>query len=79
MPRRRKDAVVRRGLGHVRLAAGRRPGSVLLRRSDAARVQKRFGFAEPCLTVEGEPLELLLWAAGRERVARVELGHPEIG
>ena len=56
-----------------RLAAGRRPGSVLLRRSDAARVQRRFGSHDPCLTVEGEPLELLLWASGRERVARVEL------
>jgi uncharacterized protein (TIGR03085 family) len=66
-------------LFYGRLAAGRRPGSVLLRRSDATRVQKRFGSAEPCRTVEGEPLELLLWAGGREQVARVEVGEVEIG
>ena len=56
-----------------RLASGRRPGSLLLRRSDAPRVQKRYGHAEPCTTVEGEPLELLLWASGREDVARVSV------
>ncbi len=54
-----------------RLASGRRPGSLLLRRTDAPRVQKRFGHGEPETTVEGEALELLLWASGREDVARV--------
>lgn len=56
-----------------RLAAGRRKDGLLLRRSDAARVQKHFGSAEPFTTVEGEPLELLLWTSGREDVARVEI------
>ena len=56
-----------------RMAAGRRKDGLLLRRSDAARVQKHFGPAEPFTTVEGEPLELLLWTSGREDVARVEI------
>lgn len=60
-------------LFYGRLAAGRRKDGLLLRRSDAPRVQKHFGPAEPFTTVEGEPLELLLWASGREDVARVEI------
>jgi uncharacterized protein (TIGR03085 family) len=56
-----------------RLAAGRRKDGLLLRRSDAARVQKHFGPAEPFTTVEGEPLELLLWTSGREDFARVDI------
>ena len=50
-----------------RRAAGRR--GLVLRRSDAAGVEKRYGTGGR--TVEGEPLELLLWAAGRRDVARV--------
>ena len=51
-----------------RQAAGR-PGGLILRRSDAEGVEKTFG--EGRTVVEGEPLELLLWASGRTDVARV--------
>ena len=42
---------------------------VVLRRSDVDGEEKRIGAAGR--TVEGEPMELLLWAAGRRDVARV--------
>jgi uncharacterized protein (TIGR03085 family) len=51
--------------------AGRRPGGLVLRRSDAAGVEKRYGAGRT--TVEGEPMELLLWASGRKDVAQVEV------
>ena len=51
----------------ARRAAGRR--GLVLRRSDAPGVEKRYGAGGR--TVEGEPLELLLWAARRRDVARV--------
>jgi len=51
----------------ARRAAGRR--GLVLRRTDVPDVEKRFGAGGR--TVEGEPLELLLWAAGRRDVARV--------
>jgi uncharacterized protein (TIGR03083 family) len=51
-----------------RRAAGRR--GLVLRRSDTG-VQKRLGAGGR--TVEGEPMELLLWAAGRRDIARVEV------
>jgi uncharacterized protein (TIGR03085 family) len=51
----------------ARRAAGR-PG-VVLRRSDVPGVEKRIG--RGARTVEGEPMELLLWASGRGNVARV--------
>jgi uncharacterized protein (TIGR03085 family) len=51
-----------------RRAAGR-PGGLILRRSDVPGVEKKFG--EGKTVVEGEPLELLLWASGRRDVARV--------
>lgn len=51
----------------ARKAAGRR--GLRLRRTDVPGVEKRFGAAGR--TVEGEPLELLLWASGRRDVARV--------
>jgi hypothetical protein len=51
-----------------RRAAGR-PGGLILRRSDVTGVEKKFG--EGNTVVEGEPLELLLWASGRRDVARV--------
>ena len=44
---------------------------VLLRRSDVRDVEARIGSGTA--TVTGEPLELLLWAAGRRDVARVEV------
>ena len=50
-----------------RRRAGRR--GLVLRRTDVAGVEKRFGAAGR--TVAGEPMELLLWAAGRRDVARV--------
>ncbi|MGZ4507324.1 MAG: TIGR03085 family metal-binding protein [Blastococcus sp.] len=49
--------------------AARRKGGLVLRRSDVPGVEKRYGEART--TVEGEPLELLLWTAGRKDVARV--------
>jgi uncharacterized protein (TIGR03085 family) len=50
-----------------RRSAGRR--GLVLRRTDVAGAEKRFGAGGR--TVEGEPMELLLWAAGRRDVARV--------
>jgi hypothetical protein len=41
----------------------------VLRRSDAPGAEKRFGAGGR--TVEGEPMELLLWTSGRRDVARV--------
>ena len=54
---------------YARRAAGRR--GLVLRRTDAPGVERRLGTAGG--TVEGEPMELLLWAAGRRDVARVEV------
>jgi len=51
----------------ARRAAGRR--GLVLRRSDVPGQEKRFGAGGR--TVEGEPLELLLWASGRRDVAQV--------
>jgi uncharacterized protein (TIGR03085 family) len=50
-----------------RRVAGRR--GLVLRRSDVPGAEKRFGSGGR--TVEGEPLELLLWASGRREHARV--------
>jgi hypothetical protein len=47
------------------------PGALVLRRSDVAGVERRFGSGSPQTVVEGEPLELLLWTSGRRDVARV--------
>jgi uncharacterized protein (TIGR03085 family) len=69
LPRVAQDALWE-ALGQFgRTAAGRR--GLVLRRSDAAGAEKRFGSGGR--TVEGEPLELLLWASGRRDVARVTL------
>ena len=57
-----------------RLAAGGVPGALVLRRSDAPGVERRYGSGTPETVVEGEPLELLLWASGRRDVARVTTG-----
>lgn len=51
----------------ARRAAGRR--GLVLRRTDVPGTEKRFG--DGGRTVEGEPLELLLWTAGRRDAARV--------
>ncbi|MGY1824367.1 TIGR03085 family metal-binding protein [Geodermatophilus sp. SYSU D00079] len=58
---------------YARRATGRVPGGLRLRRSDVPGMVRRISRAEPATTVEGEPLELLLWASGREDVARVEI------
>ena len=50
-----------------RRSAGRR--GLVLRRTDVAGAEKRFGAGGR--TVEGEPMELLLWLSGRRDVARV--------
>jgi uncharacterized protein (TIGR03085 family) len=50
-----------------RRRAGRR--GLVLRRVDVPGVEKRFGAGGR--TVEGEPMELLLWVSGRRDVARV--------
>jgi uncharacterized protein (TIGR03085 family) len=52
---------------YARRGAGRR--GAVLRRPDRPEAEARIGAAER--TVEGEPLELLLWASGRRDVARV--------
>ncbi len=52
---------------YARRGAGK--GGVVLRRTDRPEVEARIGAGER--TVEGEPLELLLWASGRRDVARV--------
>jgi len=51
------------------LSARRVRGGVLLRRTDVDGVDKRVGASGR--TVEGEPLELLLWLSGRRDHARV--------
>jgi uncharacterized protein (TIGR03085 family) len=56
------------GLFSRRIGAAWR-GGLVLRRSDADGYERRFG--DGGTTVEGEPLELLLWASGRRDVARV--------
>ena len=55
---------------YARRGAGR-PG-VVLRRTDRPGVEARIGAGGR--TVEGEPLELLLWASGRRDVAQVTVG-----
>lgn len=56
-----------------RMAARGHAGGLRLRRTDAG-AEKVFGGSSPSTTVAGEPLELLLWASGRQRFARVEIG-----
>jgi uncharacterized protein (TIGR03085 family) len=73
LPRGEQDGLWASAVLFGRAAAGRLPGSLVLRRSDAPGEEKRLGRGEPVTTVTGEPLELLLWVSGRERVARVEV------
>jgi uncharacterized protein (TIGR03085 family) len=51
------------------LSARRSRRGMVLRRSDVPGTEKRIGSADR--TVTGEPMELLLWTAGRRDVARV--------
>ncbi len=55
---------------YARRAAGRR--GLVVRRADVPGQERRVGAGGR--TVEGEPLELLLWCAGRRDVARVTEG-----
>jgi uncharacterized protein (TIGR03085 family) len=67
LPREDQDALWSVASFYARRAGGRR--GLVLRRSDVAGVERRIGAAGR--TVEGEPMELLLWTAGRRDVARV--------
>ena len=51
--------------------APRLPGGLVLQRSDVPGPGKRISAGPAVTTVEGEPLEVLLWASGRRDVARV--------
>ena len=62
-----QDALWSAAALYARRGAGRR--GLVLRRTDVEGVEKRIGAAGR--TVEGEPLELLLWCAGRRDVASV--------
>jgi uncharacterized protein (TIGR03085 family) len=73
LPREAQDLLWGNVVFFGRAAVGRVPGALVLRRSDAPGVQRRYGSGTPETVVEGEPLELLLWASGREDVARVEI------
>jgi uncharacterized protein (TIGR03085 family) len=66
LPRAAQDALWTGVKSFARLV--RRP--LVLRRSDATGAEHRVGSGEP-RTVTGEPLELLLWLAGRKDVSRV--------
>jgi hypothetical protein len=70
LPRADQDALWGAAGLFGRRAAGRR--GLVLRRTDVPGVEKRFGAGGR--TVEGEPMELLLWLSGRREVARVEVG-----
>src|SRR3954449_6424361 len=69
LPRAAQDQLWTAVTFFARRAAG--PAGLLLRRSDVPAVEKRIGPGGT--TVEGEPLELLLWASGRSDVARVSI------
>ena len=69
LPRPDQDALWEANGLFARRAAGRR--GLVLRRSDVPGTEKRLGAGGR--TVTGLPLELLLWAAGRRDVARVEV------
>ena len=58
----------------ARPRAGRLPGALVLRRTDVPGAGKRIGRGSPETVVEGDPLELLLWAGGRDGVALVTVG-----
>jgi uncharacterized protein (TIGR03085 family) len=65
------DALWRRLETGARLMGRRSPVGLVLRRPDGQTVVARKGV--PVVTVTGDPAELLLFAYGRQRVARVEL------
>jgi uncharacterized protein (TIGR03085 family) len=69
LPRAVQDQLWSASAFYARRAAGRR--GLVLRRADVPGAERRLG--DGGRTVEGEPMELLLWAAGRRDVARVEV------
>jgi uncharacterized protein (TIGR03085 family) len=72
LPRKAQDALWPSAVVFARRAAGR--GCALqLRRTDASDGETRVGRGPLTTTGAGEPLELLLWAAGRKDAARVEV------
>jgi uncharacterized protein (TIGR03085 family) len=72
LPRTVQDALWPSAVFFARRAAGRGSG-LLLRRTDASDGETRVGRGPLTTSVAGEPLELLLWAAGRKDAARVEV------
>jgi len=60
--------------GQVPVLARTRPrgGGLVVRRSDTG-ATRTVRSGTPATTVTGEPLEVLLWASGRDAVARVEV------
>lgn len=70
LPRQAQDAL----WGQVSFLARTRPrtGGLEVRRTDTG-TSKTLRSGQPLTTVAGEPLEVLLWASGREDVARVEV------
>jgi uncharacterized protein (TIGR03085 family) len=71
LPRKVQDGLWGIAVVFARRPAASRKDGLILRRSDVPGMQKHLGAGGT--TVEGEPMELLLWAAGREGVARVEV------
>ncbi len=69
LPRGVQDQLWSSSAFYARRAAGRR--GLVLRRADVPGVERRLGNGGR--TVSGEPMELLLWVAGRRDVARVEV------
>jgi uncharacterized protein (TIGR03085 family) len=69
LPRAVQDQLWSSSAFYARRAAGRR--GLVLRRADVPGVERRLGNGGR--TVSGEPMELLLWVAGRRDVARVEV------
>jgi uncharacterized protein (TIGR03085 family) len=63
--------LVWRGLGAMARQVAGRGRTLVLRRSDVPKTEKRVGSGEQARTLTGEPLELLLWVSGRKDVARV--------
>jgi uncharacterized protein (TIGR03085 family) len=71
LPRKVQDGLWTAATVFARRAAASRPEGLVIRRSDVPDVEHRIGGGGT--TVEGEPMELLLWAARREDVARVTI------
>ena len=69
LPRSTQDALWGPAALYARRAAGRLDRGLVLARSDVPGVYRRVGSG--AVRVQGEPMELLLWGAGRKDVARV--------